>query len=433
MYSLSRWTRRARNRTGARRRPGSRRCESRRRHQKDSRARIVSDLLPSSRNHPQRSIECAGHAVIRRHAHPFAGGRARGGRGGLLRLYDLGTGWGVPPDNVAPIASVSGWPPSVGTTLADSDSVPATVIGEVRLNTRTLVPATGTRVQLNFPTDASTPSMINGMDPCAVACDVPAWPRQRQHAESQQWSNPPVFSSLWAGQEQYGGGPCLENQPWTEDEARILDFSFVVGNDCTPGIETSGIGSCQRTIDACDAYGNVITCSPAGLNPDGGSGPGPCTTNSDCIANWNAVYLPDGGRATPLIAGISENQSCYNQLGNFMTDVCIPNQLDDGPDPCLADFNCTTSPIFDAQGCERRRRLQPSGRRRDARLSLVRAPPQNLYPTCVRRASNKVLSASPARSAIRAKKCPDGGSYPTYGPPPASSSPGLLAAQRAVK
>ena len=162
MYSLSRWTRRARNRTGARRRPGSRRCESRRRHQKDSRARIVSDLLPSSRNHPQRSIECAGRAVIRRHAHPFAGGRARGGRGGLLRLYDLGTGWGVPPDNVAPIASVSGWPPSVGTTLADSDSVPATVIDEVRLNTRTLVPDTGTRVQLNFPTDASTPSMING-------------------------------------------------------------------------------------------------------------------------------------------------------------------------------------------------------------------------------------------------------------------------------
>jgi hypothetical protein len=75
---------------------------------------------------------------------------------------------------------------------------------------------------------------------------------------------------------------CFSSPPWVQDEFRDINFFLTLDDGCTLGDTFScGQGSCYRTIDECDSYGNFQQCSP-----------GYCTVDQDCVWNWSYPPAP---------------------------------------------------------------------------------------------------------------------------------------------
>jgi len=146
-------------------------------------------------------------------------------------LYDLGTGWGVPPDDVPPVTTQSGAQRCAGSDLASTAAVPATLIGEGRLATLSLTYDVQTPVTIPFATKGGSASITNGHW-YGLWIHVPAPAIMRLGIASQTPSGPvpSVTQTLWTRQPHYLDRLCRTNPLWVEDGARVLTFGFTPGN-----------------------------------------------------------------------------------------------------------------------------------------------------------------------------------------------------------
>jgi len=105
------------------------------------------------------------------------------------------------------------------------------------------------------------------------------------------------------------GPSCMSNPAWTKVSGRDVNFFLTLDDGCTTGATVScGLGVCARTVNGCDAYGNIQTCQP-----------GSCTVNADCTGGGSTC-----NPATHVCTTVGETCNNKDDDCNGTTDDNVP-------------------------------------------------------------------------------------------------------------